>query len=438
MNIRSSLRRSGVFCSLSLLLMPISSLRGSDEFQTWSLNDGVEVLLLEDHRAKLVDISIYFDVNVLMPWAIENDAGLIFSSQIFDPGRKIKREIEHSGVSLSTGMGWAWAQIRGSSLATDFPQLIKLIRETIQNRDFDRKEITKLQRDQVIAWKASSINPRNVLYKAAISLLYPSSRDPRNFLYDRPKSIRVDDAKFGRVRDAVLASPTRYVAVSGAISKAEVHALIHDLLPPRESDIEFSETDLQPVTFSAGESKIVEHKNLTQVYMALIRDSLPLQHESYSAYLIVNQILGGTFSSRLYQKLRHETGDTYSATLGSWYNTATRPGMLILQTYTRTENADDTERRLKEVLEEVFETGVTENEVAHALAYLRGSLVFSRQTPNQIVTPAATNLLVGLPVNFREISIERAAELTLDEINAFAQDFYDPSKFAIVKVVPKS
>ena len=421
-----------------MFLLPITSTHGSDEIQTWSLNDGVEVLLLEDHRAELVDISIYFDVNVLMPWAIENDAGLIFSSQTYDQGRKIKREIEHSGVSLFSSMGWSRARIRGSSLAVDFPQLIKLIRETIQNRDFDRKEITKLQRDQVIAWKASSTNPRNVLYKEAISLLYPSLQDPRNTLYDRPKSIRVDDAKFSRVRDAVLASPTRYVAISGAINKSEVHTLIHDLLPPREAGTPFNETDLQPATFSAGESKIIEHENLTQVYMALIRDSLPLQHESYSAYLIVNQILGGTFSSRLYQKLRHETGDTYSATLGSWYNTTTRPGMLILQTYTRTENADDTERRLKEVLEEVFANGVTENEVARALAYLRGSLVFSKETPDQIVRQAASNLVVGLPANFREISIERASRMTLEEINAFARDFYDPQKFAIVKVVPES
>ena len=76
-------------------------------------------------------------------------------------------------------------------------------------------------------------------------------------------------------------------------------------------------------------------KNLTQVYMALVRDSLPFIHDDYPAYLVVNQILGGTFNSRLYQKLRHETGDTYSATLGSILTTAVRPGMLRLQTYTR-------------------------------------------------------------------------------------------------------
>ena len=101
--------------------------------------------------------------------------------------------------------------------------------------------------------------------------------------------------------------------------------------------------------------------------MALIRDSLPMIHEDYPAYLVVNQILGGTFNSRLYQKLRHETGDTYSATLSALFTTATRPGMLRLQTYTRVDNQLDTQTRLRSVLEEVHVHGVSKTEGRTAL-----------------------------------------------------------------------
>ena len=152
---------------------------------------------------------------------------------------------------------------------------------------------------------------------------------------------------------------------------------------------------------------------------------------------MVNQILGGTFNSRLYQKLRHETGDTYSATLGSILTTAVRPGMLRLQTYTRVDNAAETERRLIAVLEEVHTNGVTDDEIQVALAYLKGSLVFLKETPDQIVNRAAINKVASLEANFRELSLERASQLPLDEINSFASRFYDPAKFALVKVVPE-
>lgn len=411
---------------------------GSDEIQSWQLDNGVEVHLLEDHRAQIVNIQIYFGVNRLMPWAMENGAEVVFAGQLYDTDQAIERRIEESGVYLSSSMGWARARIGGSSLVSDFPLLVELIRETIHNEDFDRKRIRKWQRDRVIAWNTNSTNPRSVLNRAAISLLYPSTDDPRHALFDRPKSIRVDIGKFNRVRDAILASPARNIAVSGAITKSELHRQIYDLLPSNDSNSLFSETANQPATFSAGTARVIERKNLTQVYLALIRDSLPLKHEKYPAYMLVNQILGGTFSSRLYQKLRHETGDTYSATLSSWFTTATRPGMLILQTYTHTANLDETEARLKGVLEEVYESGITESEIESALAYLRGSLVFANETPNQIVTQVAANKVVGLPANFAEETIDQASRMNLQVINEFIRDFYDPSKFAIVKVIPKS
>ena len=124
--------------------------------------------------------------------------------------------------------------------------------------------------------------------------------------------------------------------------------------------------------------------------MALVRDSLPFEHDDYPAYLVVNQILGGTWNSRLYHKLRHETGDTYSATLVSLFTTSKRSGMLKLQTYTRVDNALDTEMRLVSVLDEVHSAGVTEDEVQRAIAYLRGSIVFAKETPEQIVNRAAS------------------------------------------------
>ena len=84
--------------------LAVSTVYGSDEIQTWYLSDGTEVLLLEDHRAPIVDIEINFDINRIMPWSVENSAQAAFVGQMFDTNRHIEREIERSGVYLSASM----------------------------------------------------------------------------------------------------------------------------------------------------------------------------------------------------------------------------------------------------------------------------------------------------------------------------------------------
>ena len=415
-----------------------STVYGSDEIQSWHLKDGTEVLLLEDNRAPLVSIQISFDVNRLMPWSIENSSQAAFVCQMKDTNRQIEREIERSGVFLSTYMGWARAGISGSSLETDFPTLLRIIRKVLSNRDCGKNELRKWQRDRVISWRSTTTSPRTVLNQEAIKLLYPDADDPRHTLFDRPQPISRSAEKLTEIRDAVLATPARNIAVSGSIGRKELHDLIQDLLPDVSEASRFKDTTMQPHAFINPAPVVKELKDLTQVYMALIRDSLPINHEEYPVYDVVNQILGGTFNSRLYQKLRHETGDTYSATLNISFTTPKRAGLLMLQTYTRVDNALETEQRLKSVLEELHANGVSKAEVERALAYLKGSLVFSKQTPSQIVNRVATNRLANLPSNFWEATIERASQMSLNEINSFVQSYYDPAKFALVKVVPES
>ena len=112
--------------------------------------------------------------------------------------------------------------------------------------------------------------------------------------------------------------------------------------------------------------------------------------------------------------------------------------MLRLQTYARVANDLDTQRRLRSVLDEVHTDGVSQTEVSQALANLEGRLVFSKETPSDIVNRAAIYRVSNLPSNFRELALRRASQMSLAEINAFARSYYDPTKFALVKVVPES
>jgi predicted Zn-dependent peptidase len=153
--------------------------------------------------------------------------------------------------------------------------------------------------------------------------------------------------------------------------------------------------------------------------------------------MIADHVLGGHFYSRLYEALRHHEGDTYgTGTRDTGSDLA--PGAYAAWTFTKTANAAHTEQKLREVLKELFERGISEGERAGAAGYLLGRRAFERQAPGQVLGEFLWEHWRGLPRGFRDQLAERAVAVPLGEVNALIRWFYDPARFTMVKLAPNS
>lgn len=406
-----------------------------EKISSFSLEDGTTVFLLRDSRAPVVSIGLNFTVNSLTPWVVQNHGMAAFECQLFAPEQRLERQREQLGVSLSVRMSWGHASISGGSLASDFPKLIDLMRSVINNRTYDKERIREWTRNRVVNWQASSTNPNFTLVRTAIERLYPYSRDPRVTYYAKPSDAPTASERLARVRDQILSAPGRNIAVSGHIDQATLQELLEGLLPPMSVVSLSNEVKPAPEVFPANTRFVESVEDLTQAYIGYVRHSLPFTSEHYPKYRVLNHVLGGTFSSRLYERLRHESGDTYGVSLSTYFP-GLEEGMLLINTFTRTNNAEDAIAKLTSVLAEISGSGATQAEIDAALAFMEGREIFARQTPSSIVTRWARNKLLGLPGDFQTSVLQQAAELSLEEINQFAAEFYDPDHFALVQVVP--
>ena len=429
------LQRARLFVLSCILIGAVQTLVVSNAatIDSWSIDEATEVYFLEDNRAPLVYIRLNFPVNYLMAWAVENHAQAAFDCQIFAPERRLERKWRELGVSLSVSMGWSYASISGSSLTADFADLIELIRAVMNNREYDKSQMRQWQRARVINWQTNQTSPQTTLVRTAISSVFPDDNDPRVQTYARPADFPRNSERLASVRDQIIATPGRNIAVAGQIDKATLQDLLKDLLPEL-SDESIPSTKKRTTRRFSADSQYQENvKDLTQSYIGYVRGTLPTTSDQYPKYRLVNHALGGTFSSRLYERLRHESGDTYGVSLGHYFH-GVEEGMLLIRTYTQTANADAAIAKLKDVLTEVSAEGITQAEVDDAIAYMEGREIFLAETPQGIVNRWAGNKLLGRPGDFQTKTLQRAAQLSLDEINEFAADFYHPDHFALVKV----
>jgi zinc protease len=393
--------------------------------------------LVEDHRAPLVSVTIEFPVGTWSPWARKHDAADAFAFQDDDPGRTLRKRADALAATIDLAMGGRSARLTMRCLKADLTESLALVKDVFANTSYDVHELKRARRERKISWHANETDVGFRTDQAAARLFFAPD-DPRRLLYEQLDPMVTDPVELVATRDVVIRLPGRIIGFAGDVSEVEAKRAAEGLLPasiPTVPDglaprlLEISPEGSRPGNVD------VAMRRLTQVYLEYDRVSLPWNDPRRPAYLVADHVLGGHFYSRLYVALRHEAGDTYGA--GTSETGDVIPGVYSVSTFTRADNASAIEAKLRSVMTLFHENGITEDERAAAVSYLRGNSVFGRQSAWQILRRYLVERRLSLPPGTLDEHLQQAAALSLDEINAFIRDYYAPAQFSMVRAVPK-
>ncbi len=424
----------------ALLFVSVALSAGSpastNDVQSWQVEPGTDAALVEDHRVPVVQLALEFPAGSWSPWMRESHAEEAFEAQLYDPEGELRRRADQLALDLRFRVGSRSSRIRATFLREDLDDVVELLREILANRRIDRDELKRRKKERRIGWKASLKSPFFRLGQEGARSLFRSG-DPRRDAWEEPEPLSTDVARIARGRDRLIRLPGRIIGIAGGIDIDDARQVAADLLP----DVDGDTPDRLDPEFAAvversdlGEDRSFTLPNLTQVYFMYGRSSLVSRDPEYPAALIADHVLGGHFHSRLYEALRHDEGDTYGV------RTAGSGGVVEhhyrIQTFTRRDNAEPTENKLRAVLREFHGAGITEEERAAAVGFLQGRRTLGRQSPWDILERFLGERRVGLPQGHRDEMVRRASELSLDEINAFIRRYYDPELFTMLRLGP--
>jgi predicted Zn-dependent peptidase len=406
--------------------------------ETWPLDTGTTIMLVEDHRVPLVHVRVEFPAGTWSPWVREHGAREAFEAQASDPDGRMRARMDDLGTRVDLEVTDRASAVSASCLPDLIDQCVGLIRDVLFNRDFDPADIARRWQRRRLEWSAARKEPDSRGLQEAARVVFPAG-DPRRTAYEKPRRAHVSASRLADVRDELIRAPGRVVAFAGDLDRARAQSLATALLPAAsERDAPRAGSDLPEVIPSNSRARMrtAELPRLTQIYFALVRESLGCRHPDYPAFLVADHVLGGHFYSRLSVALRHGGGDTYGAfskDLGG-----ADVGLYVIGTYTRTANAASAEAKLHGVLARFGSEGITEAERADAIGYLKGTRARSRQSPLGILERALLEHRLGVPEGYLDEAVDRAAEIPLEEINRFIARYYDAGAFSMVRVVPEA
>ncbi|CAA9297243.1 MAG: hypothetical protein AVDCRST_MAG11-575 [uncultured Gemmatimonadaceae bacterium] len=153
--------------------------------------------------------------------------------------------------------------------------------------------------------------------------------------------------------------------------------------------------------------------------------------EDYFPLLVMNTILGGSFTSRLNQNLRETKGYTYGAQSGFAMRRA--PGPFTARAEVVTAKTDSALVEFMKELRAIRDT-VPAAELAKAKQYLQLQLPGDFETTGAIAGQLVPLVTYGLPLDYYDSYVQRIAAVTQADVQRVARRYVDPARLAVVIV----
>ncbi len=170
-------------------------------------------------------------------------------------------------------------------------------------------------------------------------------------------------------------------------------------------------------------------RELEQVHICIGVPSYPLAHERRFAVAVLNNLLGGGMSSRLFQNIREKQGLAYA--VFSELNPYSDTGMLSVYAGTALETSAQVVDLVVREFRELKASPVPEDELRRAKDHLKGSLMLSLEsTSARMSNLARQELYFGRFLSLDEILASIEA-VTREEVQTIAQEFFRTEHVAV-------
>ncbi|MEL7564309.1 MAG: pitrilysin family protein [Dehalobacterium sp.] len=221
------------------------------------------------------------------------------------------------------------------------------------------------------------------------------------------------------------------IAVAGNIKREVVLNKLEELF----SQLSGEKPKTNLVTPQAFSNTAFVPKDIEQMHICLGFPGLPSQHDSIYALTVLNHVLGGGLSSRLFQEIREERGLTYS--IYSYHSGYSNTGLFGVYAGTSEQNAEEVVEIVLKQIENIKLKGITREELENTKEHIKGTILLSLEnSSNRMNRLGKSEISFGRIITPEEV-VEKVMKVTHDNIIDIALKIFGWENLAFAAVGPK-
>jgi zinc protease len=403
------------------------------------LPNGIHLMLLEDHRVPLVTFQLqipgaggYFDPADQVGLA-QTTAAMMREGTAKRTTLQISEMLETkaSALAVVSGLSSITSTLSGSSLTENFAETLALAAEVLLQPSFPQEELDRYKTRAKTGLVQQRSQPGFLANEQFSRLMYGPHPSGRASLTPEGIDRLTRDALAG-FHKAKYVPDHAVLAIAGDISMAEARKVIDAHLGGwAKAGVPAPQTT-EPPAPPAGQVHLVDRANSVQTTMWVGSPAITRTSPDYDIVLVMNQVIGGGPTGRLFTKLREERGYTYG--VGSNLSAAQFRGHWLATMDARSEVTEPALRDLMIEITRMRDEPVPQKEFDDKRRGMIASFALTLESPQAVLGNHITRWIYKLPADYWDKFPDRVMAVTQAQVQEAAKKYLDPSKLQIVTV----
>ena len=406
--------------------------------QEATLPNGLRVIVLESHRVPTFTMQM-----VVLSGGLSDPAdyhGLsTFTAALLREGTKTRKskdiaeQADTIGATLTAGSGLSTftTNVTTSGLVDNLDQALDLFADVTLNPTFPQEEVDKYKARQL----------QQMMFQRSIPQFLAQERFQRAIYGDHPAGMLtppMDSIK--KISSADLAAfHAKYYRPNNAILTIVGDVTMKELLPKltkafggwEKGDVPATNVPAAP-SQGAAQIQLINRPGSVQTVLQLGALGIERTNPDYFAVNVMNQILGGGPTGRLFMNLREDKGYTYGAY--SSFGGSKYRGTVNASSEVRTEVTEGAMKEFMYELNRMRDEKVSATELENAKRAIVGSFALSLEQPAALLNNIVILKLYDMPADYWDTYPAKIMAITANDVQRVAQKYIDMGHLQVVAV----
>ncbi len=401
--------------------------------ETFTTDNGIQFFLIEDDELPLIDVSVNVRTgSVLVP---DDKTGLAsLTGQVLRsggseqyPADSLNQLLENNAANMSTGIGFSSGGASMNVLKDDFDQMLPVFIDLLMNPAFPQEKVDLAKTQAKSGISRRNDNPGPIASREFDKLIYgEDSVYGRTREYATINNITREDME--QFHSEHFTGQNMMVGVVGDFEteemKEKLQSAFGKIPAGDETNLNFPEVDYE----YENTINLVDKPNVNQSTVYLGHIGGMRDNPDYAKVQVMNNVLSGGFSGRLFQKVRTDLGLAYSVGGQFGMGNVFYPGQFIVQVQTKTESTGEAIDAIIGEIKRLQNEPITKEELQDTKDQFLNSLVFRNTSYDQILSRRMNREYLGLPEDSFEKFVEGVRNTTIEDVQNMAQKYLRPRR----------
>jgi predicted Zn-dependent peptidase len=403
---------------------------------TRELPNGLRLMVVEHHELPLADLVL------IVRNGAETDAPgklgtATLATSLLKEGTTTRSSLQiadqeaYLGVSVFAASGWDATTVQLHTPTAQLDSALALFADIALRPSFPANELERLRKNRLTSLLQLKDRGPALADRAYASIVFGTAAYGRPLIGDEPSTSAIQRADVQRFYDTYFRPNNATLLVVGDVRPDDIERKVRAAFGSWERRAVPAVDYGQPPAPRATTIYVVDKPGAAQSSFRIGTVGVARSTQDYFPLIVMNTILGGSFTSRLNTNLRETRGYTYGASSGFSMRRTHGPFTAAAEVV-----AAKTDSALMEFVKELraIRDTVPSEELAKTKRYLQLQLPVRFETTGGIAGALSQLVQYDVPLDFYNSYTQRIAGVTQADVQRVARRYIDPERLAIVIV----